>query len=160
MKMPWPTSSGSSPAGSASSSVLRRRTLRDQLLEGLAVAQLVHVVEDRGLEVECRADRRRGFPRPPHRAADQAGDPLPGKPQGGGSRLLAAALGQQVAIRGRQRLLAGVGVMGRLAVAEEEDLAHSAAGTPPATTLRSNVAADPARVVEADLTGSREGKIS
>ena len=64
MKMPWPTSSGSSPAGSASSSAFSRRTRADQLLEGLAVPQLVHVVEDRAARGRVPSRSPSRFPAP------------------------------------------------------------------------------------------------
>jgi hypothetical protein len=45
------------------------------------------------VESERAADRLRGFPRPPQRAAEQAGDAVLAQARPGGARLLDAALG-------------------------------------------------------------------
>ncbi len=106
----------------------------DRLLEALARGQLADVVDLLRLEAERLADRLRRFLGPPQGAREQAGDPVLAQAGAGGVRLLDALLGQPVALGVGRRLAAAVGVVDRLAVAEEER-PHSAAGAAPATTL-------------------------
>jgi hypothetical protein len=105
-----------------------------RLLEGLAGGELAGVVDLLGIEAEGIADRLRRFPRPPQRAAEQAGDPVLAQGGAGRVRLPNPLLGQAIALGVRCRLAAAGGVVDRLAVAEKERAAHSAAGEAPATT--------------------------
>ena len=105
----------------------------------LALVELVGEGDRLRLQPERLADPLRGFGRPPHRAGEELGDPEVevAQPDAGRDGLGAAALGQLVAELLGEPLLAGVGVVARLAVAQEEDphRGHSAAGAAPATTL-------------------------
>ena len=120
MKMPWLTIRGRSPQAPASSACFSLRTLATAVLEGLAEHQLADVVELLRLEADGGADGAGCFPRPNHVAAEQARYAGPPERVSGQLGLATAELGEAVAFEVGERLLATMGVVGGLAVAEEQ----------------------------------------
>ena len=120
MKIPWLTISGRSPQAPASSACFSLRTLATAVLEGLSEHQLADVLELLRLEADGGTDGGGGFLRPNHVAAEQARDAGLSERVSGPLGLATAELGEAVAIEVGERLLATMGVVGRLAVAEEQ----------------------------------------